>query len=426
MIQADSRIPTILMITILIVTLAAFEIRLSIATTVPYSLVGQSNTDEDTAGQWIRHNFWASGRHWVWWATNSPGGSLVYATSTDGVHWSSATQILGPSIGSETDAAIWFNGTNVFYAAFNAAFYGSPLVYRMGIPNSNGTITWVAPQQQITTQAPIYVDIKTDSKGYVWVTYMTETSPDHAYAIRNLRRDGAWQNGTVYQLDQFASFIGWLPPDIVPLTNGKMYFVYNSNTCASGGIFGRYWNGTALQPQETITSQCPTAQGYSSAVAIGDTVYLAFGEVGGSVHFNRRFTNGTWTPDLLLQSSGNTTQVSMSVNGTNNLIVFWQGGNPANTVFYRIYNVLLNSWSQTVAWFVDPEGFTLVVGSANIYSRPGSFYSDFGNSSVRYIGFQYSTKNSTPYNVKYAFLAFPVRQGTALFKQIFPSVNVTA
>lgn len=298
-------------------------------------------------------------------------------------------------------------------------YNGNVFVFRMGIPKSDGSITWVAPQQTIGTNVPIFADVKTDSSAHVWISYTT-LSPMHTYVMQNQRRDGTWLNGTQYQLDQ-TFFYNYLPTDIVPLSNGKMYFVYNSNRCTPGGTYGRLWNGTMMTPQEMITDQCPSDLGYSSAVAVGDIVYLAFGEVGGSVHFQRRLINGTWTHDFLVQSSGNITMVSMSLNGTDNLVLFWQGGNPANTVFYRTYNISSNSWSPTVAWFADPEGFTSENG---IYSRPGSFYSDFGNGSVRYIGFQYSAGNTAPYDVKYAFLTIlPTRR--ILFTQTFPSVNVT-
>ena len=390
---------------------------------LPYSTVGQSNDNEDTQGNWIRHNFWANGRHWAFWSTAGSGGNLVYSTSTNGVNWTAATIILGPGINSETYAPIWYNGTNLFYTAWNVNGL-CPLVFRVGIPESNGSISWVAQQQTITMSCVIYSDVKTDSNGYVWATFTT-TGVKHIYAVRNLNRNGAWVNGTVFQLDQ-TFFYGWMPPSIVPLANGQVYFLYNSNTCATGGMYGRLWNGTALLPQEAITSQCPSDQGYSSSVGLGGVVYLAFAESDGSVHFNRRLANGSWTSDFLLQNSGNTTQVSLSLNGTSNLIAFWQGGNPiANTVFYKVYTISNNSWSAKTTWFVDLEEFTPVLGVITVYSRPGSFYSDYGNSTVRFIGFQYSTRSQTPYSVKYAFMAFSPGHPVTIFTQIFPSVNVT-
>lgn len=413
------RLRSAFIVLVLVATLLVLEPLLLLANGTPASTVGQSNTVEDTGGGWIRHNFWAVGRHWSFWSTHFSGGYLAYSTSTDGLNWSPPILVLGPGINSDTYAAVWFNGTHVMYVGL-LPYGGQVFVFRMGIPNANGTITWVAPQQTIGTNVPIFADVKTDSNGNVWISYTT-ISPMHTYVMQNQRRDGTWLNGTQYQLDQ-TFFYNFIPTDIVPLSNGKMYFIYNSNRCTTGGTYARVWNGTVMTQQEMITDQCPSDLGYSSAVAVGDNVFLAFGGDGGSVHFQRRFSNGTWTRDFPVQSSGNTTMVSMSLNGTENLIVFWQGGNPANTVFYRTYNISSNSWSPTVVWFVDPEGFTLENG---IYSRPGSFYRDFGNSSVRYIGFQYSTKNTAPYDVRYAFLAFSPKK-TILFTQAFPSVNVTS
>lgn len=368
----------------------------------------------------MRHNFWAVGRHWVWWSTSNSGGYLVYSTSTDGIDWTTPTQVVGPGINADAYSAVWFNGTDVMYVG-DLPYNGNVYVFRMGVPKSDGSIGWIAPQETISNNAPFFTDVKTDSNGYVWISYTTY-NPMHTYAMRNQKRDGTWLNGTQYQLDQ-TFFWNYLPTDIVPLANGTMYFTYNDNRCVTGGMYGRFWNGSTMSPQDLITNQCPTPYGYSSAVGIGNSVYLALAESDGSVHFQRRFANGTWTADYLIQSSGNETIVTMSINSTSNLILFWQGGEPvANTVFYRVYSISSNSWSPTAAWFVDPEGFT---PEAGMYSRPGSFYSDFGNSTVRYIGFQYSTLNTLPYNVKYAFLTILPKR-TVLFTQAFPIVNVTA
>lgn len=406
----------------LVVTIFAMEPLPLSANPTPYSTVGQSTNREDTQGLWTRHNFWAAGRHWVWWSTASSGGYLVYATSTDGTNWTPATQVLGPGINSDSYASVWYNGSVVMYIG-ELPYSGNLFVFRMGTPNSDGSITWLATQQTISNSAPIYSDVKTDSNGYVWISYTT-LSPMHTYAMQNQKRDGTWLNGTQYQLDQ-RFFYGYLPTDIVPLANGQMYFSYNSNTCATGGLYGRLWNGTAMLPQEQVMPLCPGDQGYSSGVGVGSTVFVAFGDNAGGVHFTQRLPNGTWTTDSLLQSSGNATQVSLSLNGTTSIIAFWQGGNPAKTVYYRVYTISANSWAPTVTWFTDPEGFTEVFGVANLYSRPGSFYSDFGNSSVRYIGFQYSAGNSTRFDVKYAFLSFSLQKSVTIITQIVPSVNVS-
>ncbi len=360
-------------------------------------------------------------RHWVFWNSACSAGEINYATSTDGVAWSSIRQIQpygsGGGVNIDYGFATWFNGTHLFYTAGGGGF-GQPFVFRMGLPQRNGTLIWSAPQQIINATSPAFQDVKTDSLGYQWVTWSDFNG--NAYAIKNLRRDGTWQPSVTFTLS--AQKGANYEPEIVPLTNGKMYFDFHVVSGAQPNIYGKLWNGSFMGPQEIVSTN--TAFFYTSSVSANDNVYIVYPLASNnSILFQTRFyKNGSWSPPVQINpADGNRGMVSFSLIGGNQVIAFWLNHPTLNTAYYRVYTISTKTWGPTAIWLTEPSGFTIDESDPG---RPGTFYQDYGNNTVSYLGFQYSAGNSAPYSIKYAFLTFtPTR--TLLFTQNFPSVVVT-
>jgi len=90
-----------------------------------------------------RKTFYAKELFWVFY---SDGANLVYKTSADGIDWSSKVTVAPCKTGEQF--SVWYNGSHVAYTRK----YGTSIYYRLGIPQSNGTIVWCAPEQTVTTQ----------------------------------------------------------------------------------------------------------------------------------------------------------------------------------------------------------------------------------------------------------------------------------
>ena len=166
-------------------------------TEIDPSLVGTSTSTSATWYPFQRKSFYANGRFWVFY---SDGTNMVYRTSTDGSTWSSATTVRACTYGYKF--SIWFDGTYLHYA------YGSSsaIYYRRGTPNSDGTITWSAAEQTVSTtyNSARYPMISVDSNGYVFVGYSDYDGTNrYPYVIKSGNNDGTWgttPSGFPYQL----------------------------------------------------------------------------------------------------------------------------------------------------------------------------------------------------------------------------------
>jgi len=162
--------------------------------------------------------------------------------------------------------AVWFDGTYLHYVCGGAYLY-----YRRGTPNGDGTITWSAAEQEVsTTYGEIWwPTISVDSNGYVWIGYADGYSTPYPFVIKSGNNDGTWgttPSGFPYQLSS-------TPMEVVvpiPLTGGKMFVLYHSN---GDPVYGKRWTGSAWGSERGTTS---SADQFYSAVAEGDDVHLVF------------------------------------------------------------------------------------------------------------------------------------------------------
>jgi hypothetical protein len=182
------------------------------------SLLGTSTTTYATSYPCQRKTFYANGRFWVFY---SDGTNMVYRTSTDGSTWSSATTVRAATNGYQF--SVWFDGTYLHYAYA----YSSSIYYRRGTPNSDGTITWSATEQTVSTtyNNASYPMVSVDSNGYAWIGYRdTDGTNYYPYVIKSGNNDGTWGTGTITQLSTTSSST-W-EVSITPLTSGKILAVY--------------------------------------------------------------------------------------------------------------------------------------------------------------------------------------------------------
>ena len=150
------------------------------------SIVSTSEDQTATCYTYQRMTFYANDRFWAFYGD---GTNMTYCTSTDGASWSDETDVRTASGGGRF--SIWFDGTYMHYVYSK----DSPLYYRRGIPNSDGSITWSADEQTVSTT---YSDttratISVDTNGYVWIGYTDHSSPYYyAYVIKSGNNDGTW------------------------------------------------------------------------------------------------------------------------------------------------------------------------------------------------------------------------------------------
>jgi hypothetical protein len=402
---------TVFMFILLTLSIMFLALPVGSVLTVDPSIVGTGTTDTAIYFPFQHKGFYAAGRFWVFY---SDGSNMVYRTSTDGSTWSAATTIRAAAYGSTF--SVWFDGTYLHYAYAGGYITldnsivasGTSIYYRRGTPNTDGTITWSAPEQTVSTtyNRVFHPMVSVDSNGYVWIGYMDIDSGNyaHPYVIKSGNKDGTWgttPTGFPYLLSSTSWTMATV--SVIPLTSGKMLALYivTSGSAPYGGIRARRWDGSAWGTEVTTTSAA-YKMAYYSAVAQGDDVHLVFLKNTGYdiIYTKYSYASNSFSAETTLQVGATSSSAPViSINpSTNDLCVFWAGYPTSNHIYYRKYTVSTGQWETAVDWIAETETLT---GN----DRLTCFYMAYSNSN--YMGLVYMTKTASPYNVKFAFLYGP-------------------
>ena len=358
------------------------------------SVVGTSTSYYATASPSQRKSFYAAGRFWVFYYD---GANMVYHTSTNGLSWSAAITVRAAYWGSSF--SIWFDGTYLHYA------YGSggSIYYRRGTPNADGTITWSAAEQTVSTtyNHVYYPHISVDSNGYVWIGYRDCDGTTHyPYVIKSGYNDGIWgptPTGFPHQLSTATAncFVS-----TIPLTSAKMLVVY---AYPGGTVRVKQWTGSAWGTEVATSSAIQYGQ-YHSAVAQGDDVHFVFLKYSpyDILYTKYVYSSNSFGSEVTVKAGATVYSAPvLSMDNSNKLYCFWATGTTGsppgatvNHIYYQISTDGGSTWSAMTDWIDE---------SAEVLTREDyltCFYKQYGS----YIGLCYLTKTASPYNVKFDFL----------------------
>jgi hypothetical protein len=351
------------------------------------STVGTSTSNSATSFPFQRKSFYANGLFWVFY---SDGTNMVANYSSDGATWYKCPQIPIRACTYGYQFSIWFNGTYLHYAYASGGY----IYYRRGTPNSDGSITWSAVEQTVSTayNAVSYPMVSVDSSGYVWIGYQDYSGTyTYPYVIKSGNNDGTWgttPTGFPKQLSTAAS--DYWAVSVIPLTSGKMLAIY---AYSNSKIYLRPWTGSAWGT-EVYTASYIQAGYYHSAVAQGDDVHLVFLKYStyDIIYTKYTYSSNSLSTETTLQATATPTSGPViSIDGnTNNLYVFWAGYPTTNHIYYRKYTASAGTWETTVDWIAE----TALTGN----DRLTCFYQAGGNT----IGLVYMT--GTTYYVMFAYL----------------------
>lgn len=392
------------------------------------NLVCTTNAPTATGGEPAGHSrrqFCAEGLHWVF-TTNLNKASYIWRTSSDGVTWSGETVFRTSELGAGTangdKFSVWFDGTHVHYA-YSIGIDNYAMFYRMGTPNSDGSITWAAAEQ--TAQAAVanhryYVPtIATDTSGYPWIGYYYFDSgavTQDAIAVKSSTNDGTWTTagGFPYTLEAGAGHC--VPVEPVPLTSGKMYMVFTATVSGNYPLQGREWNGSAWEAEQSIGTM-PYTDDFS-AVTIGDKVCLVYVDASQNLRYTERGTGGTWgglvTIAAALGSNSVFPALCVTRAASERLMVLWTV--PGSDLIY--YSTRSGgTWSTAGTW-IDESVDTLAAAAGN-KGAPSTSFTDYDG----YTSLIYVTKAGTPHDVKFSVLGAPMpapEPGSVLLSTVLP------
>jgi len=344
-----------------------------------------------------RKSFYANSRYWVFY---SDGTNMVYKTSTDGSTWSSATSVRACTSGDKF--SIWFDGTYVHYAYADLTA-DTPLYYRRGTPNADGTITWSTEQ----TAGASYTSwmykcpmVSVDSGGYPWIGFRRQEVSGatyyYPYVIKSSTNDGTFVRDTTIDSSGYKKLsttsVDYWHVSPIPLTGGKVYVIYARYDYY---VYGILWSGSAWGSQELSTSYINWGY-HHSAVANGDDVHLVFLKFSTYDIIYRKRTYGTgWGSEVTVQSATTSTSAPvLSIDtATGNLYCFWAGSPTAGHIYYKM--CVSGTWDSTATDWIN-EATDGITGNAMLTG----FYKDYGSK----IGLVYMTKTASPYKIRFAYL----------------------
>jgi hypothetical protein len=369
----------------------------NMAKPVDPSVVGTSTAATAIWYPFQRKSFYANGRFWVFY---SDGTNMVYKTSTDGSTWTVGGSSPIRAATNGYSFSVWFDGTYLHYAYASA----SSIYYRRGTPNSDGTITWSAAEQTVSTtyNQAYYPMVSVDSNGYVWIGYVDGSSTTflRPYVIKSGNNDGTWGTGAITQLSTYASNT-WVA-SVVPLTSGKMLAVY---AYSGTTVKAKKWDGSAWGSEVATTSTVGYGW-YHSAVAQGDDVHLTFlkSTEYDILYVKYTYSSNSFGSETTLKAGATIASAPvLSIDtSTNDLYVFaatkttgTPSGWTANHIYYKKYTASSGTWGSWTDWIDETNELLYYADTLTC------FYKAYGN----YIGLEYMTKTASPYNVKFAYLS---------------------
>jgi hypothetical protein len=331
-----------------------------------------------TAVPWQRGAFEAAGRLWQFYADG--GGTvgdpkLKFTTSADGgTTWATPTVIDsldntstgGAAVGmAHTD--VHFDGTHVHYVRGRRSSPGSPEYahYRMGTPNSDGSITWAAAIQNLSDAASnigsgyymLECGISTDSNGLPWVA--NEINSGQAWLFKSDTGNGVWTpttDGSVAPvIFSDGSFFIWTA--IRRLNNSgamiQYYWTDGGNSgfpSAPGFSFAQVWDG--LWSGEEVLDDPNRGDGNGRTNAVGtylsaSEAYFAWADSSFFQTFFRvRDPSSGWLSSEIVLDGFDVAQLSMTVDQANGSIsLVYQRADTPRKLYRVVRDPSLHTWS---------------------------------------------------------------------------------
>jgi hypothetical protein len=375
-----------------------------------------------------RKIFYANGLHWLTYL--HPGSTpsladqmLCYKTSSDGINWGGETRLDGFPV-DYPDFLTWhFDGSylHVAYAGYMGVYY------RKGVPNADGTITWVAPLQQIYVSFPgyeysNYCDDPTlcvDSEGCPWMAFYYNVVYQTPVVIKSSLNNGTWLMAPGFPIIIGGEKSPGLPNlssrgcGVLALNNKRVYALiyrawegapWGDSTMPSDVVYGRLWDGSSWGSLEQVSHSHIELFDFHqlSFVSFGDEVHLVFHKEGtGEIVYLKRTLTGGWSAEVTLGTVSDrmpTPQISCDA-ATGQFYCFWADG---NTIFYR--RQVNGVWQSTVSWVTEvPIGKYTTVYTTKLYC------SEYAYNGV--IGVAWLLNDKVPYYystcslIRYTFLS---------------------
>ena len=243
-----------------------------------------------------KKSFNAAGRYWIFYCEGQLGGTgtrdLVHKSSVDSGVWTTKT-VMAIGIYQGGRWAIHWDGIYV-HLAYHEIFQSGNLMYRRGIPQSDGIILWDPVQTAGSIPAsdsPEKINISTDINGYPFISYayLDGSIYNDFYVTKSSTNDGTWvtQGGFPYTVSSLNMVFY---SQLFPLPNGNMLIIWNYD---GYNLRESLWNGITWA---TINTGLTTKVGWTATIDELGQIHVAVYDSGtDNIYYLKRAIDGSWT-----------------------------------------------------------------------------------------------------------------------------------
>jgi len=272
-----------------------------------------------------RKVFYAQNRHWVFYGNDSTG-NIEYRTSTDGLIFTPVTTVRA----TEDTFATWNNATHIVIVTDDA---DGSVKFRMGLLNSDGTITWLDEWQTPLSQTNIDMtrpNVIVDQFGCPWIIVNRVHTLDNSrdvYVTRSQWTNGTWRDASGFPIVisdsiDYHAYRGQLHE----LRDEGMYalwYVYDID------LRGRLYNYTSSTWETEEVSSDIAPKRLVAVVDSNNVIHMILAPHGNdettNIYYMNRTSSGFGTPMLIgvADTSPPYREISINVDGTD-LYLFWK------------------------------------------------------------------------------------------------------
>lgn len=292
-----------------------------------------------------RSAFEAKGRKWITFVDfdAASGPFDVYYTSRPIAGGAWETPVAFTTVPRfEASFALHYDDANdALHYVVNTQYTGSTpfhdgAKYRLGTPETDGTITWAAAEQTAIATGNGVGDfsLTTDSNGLVWIGYGTGDTIDggadgSARCIKNANTDGTWSTASGFPATIKAGVTDDAFAILAPLDDGTMFacvYEWGQDEASIGYTIAA--DGTVTEDENPLTASNVEANTGAGALvarievdSIADgVIHLAYQDSAQNIKYKQRASNGTWSSETTLSDN---TRVTAAISSPR--ISFGQG-----------------------------------------------------------------------------------------------------
>lgn len=237
----------------------------------------------------------AKGLYWTFYY-DPADAKIKFRTSPDVVSASVATVVAQMGGGDASDFAVVTDGEFVYYARTDLCEY---VYFRMGRLNIDGTITWLAAEQQaayVAGHTLYYPSICVNTSGYVFIGYDDyDMTNDRVVVTKNSVNDGTWITDTGFPFT-LNSTTNIQYVRLIALLADKIAAIYNDYTVA---FRCRIWDTT--WSSEEIPGNYSNVMNWSATSNASNDLLLGFqDQTDGKLYFMRRTWGTGWGSKVLV------------------------------------------------------------------------------------------------------------------------------